>query len=324
MMIDESGPDTGDKGQSRTGRRGTGSDPVRVLLVEDNRKDAVLLRRLLSNVRDACFELTVVQSLSAALAAAQGSGCDVVLLDLSLPDSSGSESVQQLALALPRTPIVVLTGLDREDMAVQALRRGAQDYLVKGGNDPLLIGRSIRYAIERKAFEGELAERAHFDSLTGLVNRALFHDRLEQAVTRASRAGRRVALMFIDLDGFKEVNDTLGHEIGDQVLKAVAKLLRGAARKNETVARLGGDEFTVVLEQTDDISDVAVVAKRILRAFEAPIATAGKEIRVTCSVGIAVFPDTASDAESLLRNADAAMFHAKKSGRNNVRFHENS
>jgi diguanylate cyclase (GGDEF)-like protein len=303
-----------------TSRTQTGADagPVHVLLVEDNAADVGLVRRLLASRTDPCFDLAVARNLSEALAHAHGDRCDVILLDLSLPDSRGVDGLQQLALALPRTPIVVLTGLDHEQVAVQALRHGAQDYLVKGNHDPSLLSRSICYAIERKAFEGILAERAHFDSLTGLVNRALFHDRLSHALAQAGRARKRLALMFIDVDRFKEVNDTHGHETGDSVLKAVADLLRGIARKSETVARLGGDEFTVIFEQVESSSDVAAIAQRVLRAFESPLAIGEAKIRVTCSLGVALFPDTASDAESLLRQADAAMFDAKKSGRNTV------
>jgi diguanylate cyclase (GGDEF)-like protein len=291
---------------------------VRVLLVEDNLGDAELLRRSLAEISNPRFELTQAPDLSTALGHARGASCDAVLLDLSLPDSRGVEAVRALALALPRIPILVLTGMNHDCVAMEALRRGAQDYLVKGTYDGLAMSRSIRYAIERKAFEAALVERANFDSLTGLVNRALFRDRLDHALTRASRARTRIALMFVDLDGFKAINDTLGHEIGDEVLKCAAGLLGRVARKDDTVARLGGDEFTVILEQIDDTSDALVVAKRILRAFGAPLVVSAREVRVTCSIGVAVFPDSAADAESLLRHADAAMFRAKHSGRNQV------
>jgi diguanylate cyclase (GGDEF)-like protein len=293
-------------------------NPVRVLLVEDNLGDAELLRRSLAEISNPRFELTQAPDLSTALGHARGASCDAVLLDLSLPDSRGVEAVRALALALPRIPILVLTGMNHDCVAMEALRRGAQDYLVKGTYDGLAMSRSIRYAIERKAFEAALVERANFDSLTGLVNRALFRDRLDHALTRASRARTRIALMFVDLDGFKAINDTLGHEIGDEVLKCAAGLLGRVARKDDTVARLGGDEFTVILEQIDDTSDALVVAKRILRAFGAPLVVSAREVRVTCSIGVAVFPDSAADAESLLRHADAAMFRAKHSGRNQV------
>lgn len=291
---------------------------MRVLLVEDSPGDTELLRRSLAESSEQCFELTVARSFSAAMACARRGGSDVILLDLGLPDSRGVESVQDLALAVPRIPIVVLTGLDRESAALEALRHGAQDYLVKGESEPRQIVRSLRYAIERKAFEAVLAERAHFDSLTGLVNRSLFHDRLEHALARARRAEKRLALMFVDLDAFKTVNDTLGHEVGDQVLKAVAGVLCGVARECETVARLGGDEFTVVLEQIDARSDAEAVAKRMLAAFEAPLRIPGKQVRVTCSIGIAIFPDSATNCETLLRHADSAMFSAKARGRNGV------
>lgn len=302
------------------GRRPAALGRLHVLLVEDDVDESERVRRLLTGQPDACFELAAARTLAEALACAQADPCDVILLDVSLPDSRGADGVQRLALALPRAPIVVLADLYDEPAALEALRHGAQDYLLKGAGDAAQLRRSIRYAVERKAFESILSERAHFDSLTGLVNRALFEDRLSHALAQAGRTRKRVALMFIDLDGFKKVNDTFGHQAGDGVLKAVARLLHGIARGSETVARLGGDEFTVILEQVGTARHAAAVAARILGALEAPIAVRAGEIRVTCSIGVALFPDTATDAESLLRQADTAMFHAKRSGRNNVRF----
>ncbi len=292
---------------------------VRVLLVEDNPGDVELVRRSLAEISHPRFELKQAPDLSSALGHARGTSCDAVLLDLSLPDSRGVETVRALALALPRVPILVLTGMNHDCVAMEALRCGAQDYLVKGACDAPAIIRSIRYAIARKAFEAALVERANFDSLTGLVNRALFRDRLDHALTRAARARTRLALLFVDLDDFKAINDALGHETGDEVLKRAAGLLGRVARKDDTVARLGGDEFTVILEQIDDTADALVAAERILRAFGAPLVAWTREVRLTCSIGVAVFPDTAADAESLLRHADAAMFRAKQSGRNQVR-----
>lgn len=293
---------------------------IHVLLVEDNPGDARLVRELLAGNPDPGFRLAVVATFAAALAQAIRGQCDVVLLDLSLPDSRGVETVQQLALAVPRVPIVVLTGLDHEQAALEALRHGAEDYLVKGQVDSARLIRSLRHSIERKAFETVLAERAHFDALTGLVNRALLHDRLNHALARAGRTRKRVALIFIDLDAFKGINDSRGHEAGDRVLKEAARRLSGIARRGDTIARFGGDEFIVVVEEIDNASHAAVVAQRILAAFDAPVAVSPEEsMRISCSIGIAIFPDSAADAESLIRNADTAMFLAKKAGGNNAK-----
>lgn len=296
-----------------------------VLLVEDNPGDAELVRQMLAGSQNPRFRLTAVTTFGEALSRAARDECDLVLLDPFLPDCFGVDAIQQLALAAPRTPIVVLTGDDDGDLAIRALRHGAEDYLVKGQIDPSTMIRSIRYSIERKAFERRLAERAHFDPLTGLVNRALLLDRLNHALARASRTRKRIALLFIDLDGFKKVNDTRGHGAGDRVLKEIANRLSRVARKGDTVARLGGDEFVVILEDLEDVSHAGGAADRLLRSVEAPLAVMpGESVRLTCSLGIAVFPDSAADAESLLRNADEAMFFAKKAGGNRVRYYRES
>jgi len=294
---------------------------IHVLLVEDNASDAELVQRLLASCRNPGFTVTRAASLSAALPIALQGGCDIVLLDLSLPDSLGLASLRELALTVPRMPIVVWTSLDDEAAAIEAMRHGAQDYLVKGRHDAALLGRSLRCAGERKAFEAHLSELAYYDQLTGLVNRTLFNDRLAHALARARRAGRRVALMFIDLDQFKTINDTLGHEAGDSVLQLVAEQLLGAVRQTETVSRLGGDEFSVLIEPFDEVATAITVAERILGRLQRPVSLSGEEIRVSSSIGIALFPDHATDGKTLLRHADAAMFRAKGLGPNNFQFY---
>ena len=174
---------------------------------------------------------------------------------------------------------------------------------------------------ERKQQEERLWRQANFDALTGLPNRALFMDRLSQAIHSARREGWSLALMFIDLDRFKWVNDSLGHEAGDQLLQEVARRLRACARESDTVARLGGDEFTIILPDIDGRSGGAQVAKKVLESLAQPLALAGREEAFTSgSIGIAFYPDDASDADTLLKNADMAMYQVKKSGRNAFAF----
>jgi diguanylate cyclase (GGDEF)-like protein len=289
---------------------------IRILLVEDNPADERLARLALAEDRDWDFEVVTAQTLDVALRLAQSAAFDAILLDMQLPDSTGLTNVKELALAAPRTPIVVMTGCDDDILAMQVSAHGAQDYLVKGRNDPPALSRAIRCAIARKRFESILAQRAHFDSLTGLVNRGLFHDRLTQALARATRTDRAVALLFIDLDNFKAINDGYGHKVGDEVLRAVADVLRASVRQTDTVARLGGDEFTVLLEPLEEASHGNVVARKILDALGAPIVRCGHEIHITASIGIAMFPDHARKAEALIHSADATMLLAKRSGGN--------
>ncbi|MGQ0544017.1 MAG: diguanylate cyclase domain-containing protein [Betaproteobacteria bacterium] len=287
--------------------------------MEDDPGDARLVATSLRQHGEGRFELTHAPTLSAALPLALKGDYDAVLLDLSLPDSAGLASVRDFALALPRVPVVVLTGLADEDAAVEAMRHGAQDYLVKGEDAGGRLAHAILMAIARKAFAAQLAERANFDELTGLVNRSLFRDRLRHALSRAGRMRDRVALLYIDLDGFKAVNDTLGHAVGDQVLQAVADRFRSSLRRSETIARIGGDEFTVLVEGLSGSGDAIKAADRVLAALGKPLNVAGREVRITPSVGVALFPDHARDAEDLMRHADTAMFWAKKAGSNCAR-----
>ncbi len=292
---------------------------VRVLLVEDNPGDARLVEILLSEVGTTSFEITHAERLSEALEHLSRSEYDVILLDLSLPDSSGVETVDQMRAAVHHMPVVVLSGQDDEDTALRAIQGGAEDYLLKGHGDGGLIARSIRYSIERKRSEERLAYMAQYDHLTGLTNRALFQDRLEQALARAKRSGALVALMFLDLDRFKAVNDTLGHGTGDLLLKKVAERLEGSVRETDTVARIGGDEFGIILEGLTEAQDAALVARKIIDKLVQPFVLDGHEVFVTTSIGIAVYPS--SNGDSLLTDADSAMYCAKEQGRNTYRFH---
>ena len=174
---------------------------------------------------------------------------------------------------------------------------------------------------QRRQAEERIRYQANFDALTGLPNRSLFMDRLTLAVNTAGRNKNRVALMFIDLDGFKLVNDTLGHDAGDQLLREAAKRLTATCRAGDTVARLGGDEFTVVMPNLPEAHPAPVVAQRIITALEEPFRFKNQEALVSASIGITVFPEDGRDVHTLLRNADAAMYQAKESGKANYRFY---
>ncbi len=172
-----------------------------------------------------------------------------------------------------------------------------------------------------KESQEKLDHLAHHDPLTALPNRLLFHDRLQHALLRAARDGEQLALLFIDLDRFKNVNDTLGHHIGDELLKQVARALLERLREGDTLARLGGDEFIVLLENIENQFGASQVAEKLVQMFEQPFMVAGHELFVTCSVGISVFPEDAIDLNMLIRNADVAMYQAKARGRNGYSFY---
>jgi len=173
---------------------------------------------------------------------------------------------------------------------------------------------------DRKTAEEQVKFLAYYDALTGLPNRTLFRDRLSKALASARRRKEKVALLFLDLDRFKTINDSLGHSVGDLLLKEVAERLKKWAREQDTVARLGGDEFVVVLTALMDIGDAAVAADRILKAMTPDCIVQGHLLSISCSLGISVFPDNGREPETLLKNADAAMYCAKEQGRNNFQF----
>jgi len=166
-----------------------------------------------------------------------------------------------------------------------------------------------------------LAYQAHHDTLTKLPNRVLFKDRLTQAIAKAKRNKTQFALLFVDLDRFKEINDTYGHEVGDIVLVEVAHRLKNCVRESDTVARLAGDEFLIILEDFDSQESVAVIAKLLVDALQMPIHFQQKELLVTCSIGVSIYPDDSDDADTLVKYADRAMYNAKNVGKNNFKFY---
>lgn len=288
------------------------SRSAKILLVEDNIGDVDLLRAILEDPGPGDYHLTCVERVKEGLGKLQEDAFDIILLDLSLPDSQGVETLVTMVNAAGQVPVVVLTGADNEDTAAEVVRRGAQDYLVKGQIDRPNLTRAIRYAIERKRSQEEIYFLAHHDSLTGLPNRTLMLDRLSQAIAHARRTGQMLALHFIDLDRFKEVNDSLGHAAGDYLLRGVAERLKSATRASDTVARLGGDEFVVIHEHLDDPRDAAYLADRFVEVLVPPFRIDGRDIFTTATVGIAVYPNDAAHPEELLKMADLALYTAKE------------
>lgn len=178
-----------------------------------------------------------------------------------------------------------------------------------------------RNITEKKIYEERLDHLAHHDSLTGLPNRLLFSDRLNQKLAEARRSGSGTAVMFLDLDRFKVVNDSLGHRAGDLLLKAVAERLRRSLRDVDTIARMGGDEFTIIVSDVTSSHDASVVAKKVIQSLSTPITVDDRELFVSTSIGISLFPSDGDDVETLVRNADTAMYRAKELGRNNYQFY---
>jgi diguanylate cyclase (GGDEF)-like protein/PAS domain S-box-containing protein len=424
---------------------------IRILLVEDNAGDARLLREMFNEPASWKYDLTHHQSMAKAVTHLGANPVDVVLLDLGLPDAEGLGALRRAHAAAPRIPLVVLTGLDDESLAAQALQEGAQDYLIKGQIETRGLLRSLRYAIERKSMEEALFEEkeraqvtlncigdavmstdvwghvnylnpvaetmtgwsreeavghpiedvlqiidannrkgvqnptalailenkalgltpncslvrrdgvecdiedsaapihdrrgrvtgavmvfrdvsaaralsrrmaflAQHDSLTQLSNRMVLNDRLTQAIAMARRHGQKLAVLFLDVDRFKHINDSLGHAIGDRLLQSVSERLLACVRRSDTVSRQGGDEFVILLSEVARSQDAAVCADKILTALAAPHHIDQHDLHITVSVGIATYPDDGTEAETLMKNADFAMYEAKENGRNNYKF----
>jgi len=189
---------------------------------------------------------------------------------------------------------------------------------IEENNKTVRILTIIRDITERRKTEETIRHLAYHDILTNLPNRTLFNNRLALELNRAQRNKQKVSVMLMDLDRFKNVNDTLGHSFGDQLLQGVSKRLLEIVRASDTVARMGGDEFILLLPETHRIQDVTKIAKKILREIKKPFLISGEELKITTSIGISIYPTHGDDAETLIKNADIAMYHAKKTGRNKL------
>jgi len=296
---------------------------IRVLLIEDNPADVRIVQEMLSASLNFSFDFSFVENIQNALIYIKKNQYDVALLDLSLPDSFGIDTVQTLVTANPDLPIVILSGTDDEKVAMNAVHNGAQDYLVKGQGATALLIRSLTYAIERKRTEQKMSYLAQYDVLTNLPNRALFYDRLKQAIKRAVRSSKKGALMFLDLDNFKDVNDRLGHTAGDQLLVELSNRLKNCIRDEDSLSRLGGDEFTFILNGIKDKKDTTVIAQKIQKAIKKLILIDGQEIFVSISIGIVLFSNEYDTPELLIKHADMALYAAKAKGRGTYVYYEN-
>jgi diguanylate cyclase (GGDEF)-like protein len=282
-----------------------------ILVVEDNPGDAALLRRYL-NAGGVSHAITNVERVASALELLRDHSPDVVLLDLSLPDSQGLATFNEVRVRRPDLPIIVLTGLDDQELATEAVKAGAQDYLVKGKIDADSLARSIRYAIERNRMQQELQALALRDELTGLLNRRGFEPIAEQQLRVAERAGTDVALLFCDVDGLKRVNDELGHPTGSRLIIDAADAIRAAIRQSDVPARYGGDEFCVMLVGGGESAEAVV--ERIAREVDRFNETSSAPYTLSLSIGTAVStPGSRPSLGRLLSEADDRMYREKRS-----------
>ena len=444
--------DTGDREWRRQNMPAALADaPRKVLLIENDPADAKVIRGALADARGGPFDVWWVRQLSEGLERLHSEKICAVFVNLFLPDSRGIETLDRLLLVVPQVPIVVVCGLDDEDMALRSVQRGARDYLLKGYLDGYVFSRALHNMIERKGLEDalfiekerarvtldsideavlgtdlsgtttylnlvaesmtgwsredavgrpldevfhvidattrktgrnsvelaaeynrtsgsatnsilirgdglesciensaalvhdregqptgavivfrdvsaaramtlQMAHSAQHDFLTGLPNRMLLNDRIGYAIALAPRHRKKVAVLFLDLDGFKHINDSLGHPIGDRLLQSIGRRLVECVRGSDTVSRQGGDEFIVLLSELQRSEDAAITARKILHAVAAAHSIDLHDLHVTTSIGVSVYPDDGLDAETLIKNADTAMYQAKENGRQGYQF----
>ena len=329
----------------------SGANP-RILIVDDIADNRMVLARRLVRRE---FTISEADGGHVALAMIEEQEFDLVLLDIMMPDLDGIEVLKRIRqkYAPSRLPVIMVTAHAQSADTVQALALGANDYVTKPVDFPVALARiqaqvarkqaedALRMANEqleqrvevrtaelsqanaklaseieeRRRSEAQMEYMAHHDALTGLANRVLFHDRLSQALAQAQRSNGRVAVLCLDLDHFKEINDTLGHPVGDKLLRSVADRLLSTVRGSDTVARLGGDEFAIIQADTASPDSAGLLANRLLELFRKPFEIEGEVIASGLSIGAAVFPNDADTAGDLLKAADIALYQAKADGR---------
>jgi diguanylate cyclase (GGDEF)-like protein len=294
---------------------------ITVLAVEDDDDHADMLALALAQVKDRSYEIRRGRTFSEFLDQASLIQPDIILLDLNLPDSKGLDTVRRAVAAAPCVPLVVLTGSDGREIGLEAVEAGAQDFVPKPEVMSPLLRRTIDFAIQRRQAARAAEQKSFVDTITGLGNRASFKQQLEAAVARAERHGAGFALAFVDLDGFKAINDTYGHASGDEVLATIGERCRASSRANDCLCRLGGDEFVLLLDGVIDVEQAVCAAERYTAAIELPIMLRGASparVSVGASLGLALWRVDGTTADELLAAADARMY-ANKAARKRSR-----
>jgi diguanylate cyclase (GGDEF)-like protein len=290
---------------------------MRLLLIEDEPAIAEPLLMALSCL-DEAYEISHAATLDRAIQLAEQADFDAALVDLTLPDAANCDVAHALRRTAPELPIVVLTGREFESVGLALARAGAQDYLRKGVDSVQRIHQSLQLAIERQRQKVMLRRKACYDELTGVMNRREIGLQLEKAVSHALRSGQLGAVMLIDVDNFKDINDSFGHHAGDAVLRGLAARMTSTVRSGDSVGRIGGDEFVVVLEGLRDVEQAKHVGEKLLKSCCASLTVNNDVVPITASIGISVFPLDGTTPETLLRLADDAMYCSKRNGKGSV------
>lgn len=303
---------------------------MKILLVDDDQVDRALVIRAL---KKSSLDVHVSEAITVdqGLEMYSSNTYDVVLVDYQMPQRNGLEMIVELRRESKdnSTAIVMMSSSEDEQLSLDSIHAGAQDFLLKSEISSARLKRALlqastRFELEKKLYSTyqTVKSLAETDSLTGLSNRYFFDESLKQVLAINSRSHKKVALLLFDLDDFKLVNDSFGHDVGDILLKKVVARIKGCLRGSETFARLGGDEFSIMLGNLDNSDQAGQVARRIISVLYKPFDIASTSIKATLSLGISLFPDNGRTSEELFKEADIAMYRAKKNGRNQICFFE--
>ncbi|HQQ75460.1 MAG TPA: diguanylate cyclase, partial [Pseudomonadales bacterium] len=298
---------------------------LNVLIADDCEDDALLLvRELRRGGYEPQFER--VETRGEMEKALEQRHWQLIITDHSMPGFNSADVLEMVKHSNLDVPVIIVSGTIGEEVAVNAMKTGAHDYIMKDNLARLIpaIERELRDAETRRArnqAEQALSHMAYHDSLTNLVNRSMLHDKLEQALSKARRDDSLLAVLFVDLDRFKIINDTFGHTTGDMLLQSAAERLRTAVRRNDLIARYGGDEFVVVMENLGSRNIAASTAQDIIDSMLKPFKINNHEMYIGSSIGIVFSRDCDGRGEMIIRKADVAMFRAKSLGRNKYQFY---
>ncbi|MFT4888224.1 MAG: diguanylate cyclase (GGDEF)-like protein, partial [Pseudohongiellaceae bacterium] len=296
----------------------SGLEMINVLLVDDDDIDRESFKRMLSKSKTSKFHIDESSDFAGAIELLEKNDYAACLVDYNLTDRTGLELFEAFKKTSLDSSIILLTGLEEDFIANEAMEAGASDFLSKDDLTAKLLERTIRYSIHHKKMGKERDYLAHHDSLTGLVNRALFFNRLNHQLERIQRHAEGSVILYIDIDSFKSINDTYGHEFGDSVLKGFAQRLSESVRSCDTISRLGGDEFVMLLENLDQ-ANAHLVSQKILKSFDRPLLIDSSNLYVTVSIGMKFFKAGNLTANQLLVQADQALYVAKHEGKKTYR-----
>ncbi|MEM7207105.1 MAG: EAL domain-containing protein [Pseudomonadota bacterium] len=296
----------------------------KIVIVEDDHVDYVLMQSIVSEALNGRVDFIWCPDYDEAIKLIDANQHDIYFVDYNLNPRDGLELAHYAQSNRNfDKPLILVTGQEDYEIDKAATEAGATDYIVKKHLSAPVVERSIRYSLKQKQTEKRLRHLALNDSLTGLANRTLFGMKLSDDIAHAKRANTMIAVMMLDLDGFKSINDTLGHAAGDSTLQVVAERLEACVRESDTVARFGGDEFAIILTYAQDAKQLCIVAEKILSSLNKSFEISGERASTSASIGVGLYPNDAQDPSSLLKCADLALYEAKGAGKNKYQFHNN-